>query len=354
MTASLALIGRELHLAAYPEGPVRPSDFATVEVELSGLQPGEVLVRNTWMSIDPGLRLRLRPESPDGYFPALALGSPIDGVMTVGEVVASRADGFRVGDHVSHGLGWREYSVVAAGREMIGGIGTLRRIDTTLAPPKAYLSYLGGTGLTAYAGTFHVAGLRAGDVVWVSAAGGAVGTLAAQLAKIRGHRVIGSAGSDAKVSYLLDELGLDAAFNYKTAPVADLLREAAPEGIDVYFDNVGQGHLEAALDALRPFGRVAMCGTISEYDSATGPRGPRNLFLAVAKELTLRGFRGNTYVHLLPQLWRDVGGWLREGRIKATETVVDGLANAPIAMARMMRGETSGKTLVWIATDATR
>ena len=185
--------------------------------------------------------------------------------MTVGEVIESRADGFAAGDTVWHASGWRDYAVVAAGTPALGGLGTLTRLDTALAPAQRYLGPLGGMGLTAYAGLFEVAGLREGDVVWVSAAAGAVGSLAAQFAKLRGHRVIGSAGSDEKVSYLLDELGLDAAFNHRAGPVADLLRAAAPEGIDVYFDCVGGDHLEAALGALRRRGRVALCGAVSQY-----------------------------------------------------------------------------------------
>ena len=186
--------------------------------------------------------------------------------MTVGEVISSRAVGFAEGATVWHAFGWRDYAVVKAGAPALGGLATLARLDTTLAPANRYLGPLGGIGLTAYAGLLHAAGLRPGDVVWVSAAAGAVGSLAAQFAKLRGHRVIGSAGSDAKVVYLRDELGLDAAFNYRTGPVAELLAEAAPDGIDVYFDNVGGEHLEAALGALRRRGRVALCGAIAGYD----------------------------------------------------------------------------------------
>lgn len=299
------------------------------------------------MSLDPGLRLRLRAKSLEGYWDALPLGTAFTDVMTVGEVVASRAGVSVPGHTVSHGSGWRDYAIVEAGKMAIGGIGTLRRIDTSVAPSQAYLGVLGATGLTAYASMMRVAQFRPGDVVWVSAAAGAVGGLAAQLAKIRGHRVIGSAGSDDKVSYLLGELGLDAAFNYRAGSLIDRLRDAALDGIDVYFDNVCGDHLEAAIDALRPHGRVAMCGTISDYESQ--PPGPRNIFLAVSKELTIRGFRGNTHVELVLALWRAVGAWLREGRIRYRETVVDGLQNAPIAMAQMIRGDTIGKTLVRIA-----
>jgi NADPH-dependent curcumin reductase CurA len=349
MSGLATLCGREIQLVRYPDAAVRSTDFRIVEVEVPELHPGQVLVRNTWMSVDPGLRLRLREQSPDGYWDPMPLGRAMTGVMTVGEVVASRAPGFAPGDAVSHGSGWRDYAVVQAGTADIGGIGTLRHIDTRIAPPQAYLGILGGTGLTAYAGMLHVAGLRSGDVVWVSAAAGAVGSLAAQLAKLRGHRVIGSAGSDEKVAFLLEELGVDAAFNHRAGSLPSSLGKVAPDGIDVYFDNVGGDHLQAALGALRPFGRVVMCGTISDYDLQDPPPGPSNLFLAVAKELTVRGFRGSSYVHLLPELWREVGGWLAHGAITSRETVVEGLENAPEALAALIRGDTVGKTVVRIA-----
>jgi NADPH-dependent curcumin reductase CurA len=341
--------GREIQLVAYPRGEVRESDFRIVETDVREPGPGEVLVRNTWTSVDAGLRLRLRREGPAGYFVAFPLAAAMDGIMTVGEVVTSRAEGFCSGDTVWHAAGWRDYAIVTADEPALGGLGTLRKLDTGLAPPSSYLGALGGNGLTAYAGLFHVAELREGDIVWVSAAAGAVGSLVAQMAKIRGHRVVGSAGSDAKVSYLLGELGLDAAFNYKSAPVLEQLRRAAPDGIDVYFDNVGGDHLDAALATLRRRGRIAICGTISEYDADAPPPGPRNLFLAVANELTLRGFRGSSHVRLLDEMTREVGAWLRQGRLKAGETVVEGLERAPLALAALMRGDNVGKTLVRIA-----
>jgi len=342
------VIGREVRPTEYPRGEVRPSDFRIVEVGLREPGPGEVLVRNTWTSVDAALRLRLREKAPPGYFPAFPLDQPMDGIMTIGEVVESRADGFSPGDTVWHSSGWRDYAIVEAGKVALNGIGTLTKLDLDLAPPQAYLGVLGGNGVTAYSGLFHVAGLRDGDIVWVSAAAGAVGSLVAQMAKIHGHRVIGSAGSDDKVRYLLEELGLDAAFNYKTGPVAELLRQAAPDGIDVYFDNVGGDHLEAAIGALRKSGRVAICGMISQYDSDEPPPGPRNLFLTVANDLTIRGFRGSSNAHRLPEMTREVGAWLREGRIRYRETIVDGLAHAPEALAVLMRGDNTGKTLVRI------
>ena len=342
------MLGREVRPVAYPRGRVRPADFRVVEVTVREPGPGEVLVRNTWTSVDAALRLRLRETSPPGYFPAFPLGQPLDGVMTVGEVVASRADGFAPGDTVWHAAGWRDYAVVEAGRSALGGLGTLRRLDTGAAPARAYLGALGASGLTAYAGLVHVAGLRAGDVVWVSAAAGCVGSLVAQIAKIRGHRVVGSAGSAEKVRYLRDDLGLDAAFDYTAGPLPGLLDRAAPEGIDVYFDNVGGGHLQAAIGALRPGGRVAICGMISQYEAERPAPGPDNLMLAVTRSLTIRGFRASGLAHLLPEMMRELGGWVRDGRLRCPETIVDGLADAPAALAGLLRGDNTGKTLVRI------
>jgi NADPH-dependent curcumin reductase CurA len=275
----------------------------------------------------------------------------MDGIMTVGEIVESRADGFAPGDTVWHSFGWRDYAIVEAGKQALNGIGTLTKLDLEVAAPQAYLGVLGGNGLTAYVGLFHVAGLREGDVVWVSAAAGAVGSLAAQMAKIRGHRVIGSAGSDEKVRYLLEELGLDAAFNYNVGPLGESLRDAAPDGIDVYFDNVGGDHLETALGALRRWGRVAVCGMISQYDADEPSPGPRNLFLTVANDLTIRGFRGSSHAQLLPVATRELSAWVREGRLRYRETIVDGLESAPAALAGLMRGENTGKTIVRIADN---
>jgi NADPH-dependent curcumin reductase CurA len=340
---------RQVRLRRHPRGPVESDDFHVVEVPLREPRAGEVLVRNTFTSVDPAIRLRLAANEPSGYFPAFGLDEPMDGIMTVGEVVESRAEGFAAGDAVWHALGWRDYAVVAAGAPALNALGTLTRLDTRRAPASAYLGPLGGMGLTAYVGLLVIAALRDGDVVWVSAAAGAVGGLAAQFAKLRGHRVIGSAGSDDKVAYLRDDLGLDAAFNYARGPVADLLRDAAPDGIDVYFDNVGGDHLEAALGALRRFGRVAISGAVSQYERDGPAPGPRNLFQAVANDLTLRGFRASSHVEHMAEMQRTVGGWLRDGRLRHRETVVDGLECAPEALVRMLRGQTIGKTLVRIA-----
>jgi NADPH-dependent curcumin reductase CurA len=336
----------QVHLVAYPEGEIGPEHFVTVEVDLPPLADGEVLVRTLFTSVDPALRLRLRPVGPEGYFGNFPLHQAMDEILTVGWVVESRAPGFGVGDVVTHGWGWRDLAIVPAGVVSIGGVGTLTRVDTALGAPEQFLGALGNMGLTAWVGLVHTAELREGDVVWVSAAAGAVGSLVAQIAKLRGHTVIGSAGSPEKVAYLRDELGLDAAFDYHDGPVAELLRAAAPEGIDVYFDAVGGDHLEAALGALRPWGRVALCGQISDYERTEPQPGPRNMFQIVSNDLTLRGFRASHHLHLADTARAELAGYVADGRLRYRETIVEGLDRAPEALALLLAGGTVGKTLV--------
>jgi hypothetical protein len=239
---------------------------------------------------------------------------------------------------VLHQLGWRDYALAPADQ--------VRQVDVDLAPPQTYLGVLGMTGLTAYVGLLDIAGLREGDVVFVSGAAGAVGSLAGQIAKLRGHTVIGSAGSPEKVAFLTDELGFDAAFDYHDGPVAELLGAAAPNGIDVYFDNVGGEHLEAAIGALHTHGRVAMCGAISGYNATDPAPGPRNLALAVGKRLTLRGYIILDHFDRMADFAREVGAWVGEGKVTWRETVVEGLDNAPGAFIGLLRGENTGKMLV--------
>ncbi|OZV84721.1 NADP-dependent oxidoreductase [Micromonospora echinospora] len=326
---------REIHLASRPDGWPTPENFRLVETSVPTAGDGQLVVRNLVMSVDPYMRGRMNDVK--SYVPPFRLDAPLDG-GAVGEVVQSRAEGFAPGDVVLHGLGWREYALVDAG--------SARPVDLTLAPVNAYLSVLGMTGLTAYAGLLEVAGMREGETVFVSAAAGAVGSLVGQIAKLRGAaRVVGSAGSPAKVERLR-ALGFDAAFDYHDGPVRDQLRAAAPDGIDVYFDNVGGDHLEAAIGALRPHGRAAICGMIAQYNATEPPAAPRNLALVIGKQLTLRGFLVNSYGHLREQFVREVSGWLRDGRLHHDETVVDGIENAPAAFLGLLRGENLGKMLV--------
>jgi hypothetical protein len=329
--------GREIRLASRPVGWPTRQNFALVEVEVPAPDAGQVVVRNTMMSVDPYMRGRMNDAK--SYVPPYQIGEALDG-GAIGEVVESRSDDLRPGDTVLHGLGWRDFAVADAAR--------FRRIDPSVAPsPSAYLGALGMPGLTAYVGLLDIAAMQPGETVFVSAAAGAVGGLAAQIAKLRGAaRVIGSAGSESKVDYLTRTLGLDAAFNYRDAPVREQLKQAAPDGIDVYFDNVGGDHLEAAIAVLRPFGRVALCGAVSQYNDAEPAPGPRNLSLAVGKRLTLRGFIVRDHSDRNREFVAEMGGWLASGRIRLDETVVDGLANAPEAFLGLLRGENTGKMVV--------
>jgi NADPH-dependent curcumin reductase CurA len=328
---------REVRLASRPTGEPQPSNFELAEVEVADPADGELIVRNSFMSVDPYMRGRM--SDAKSYAAPFEVGAVMYG-GAVGEVVASQADGFAEGDVVLHQLGWREYATVPAKHA--------RKIDTTGLSPSAYLGVLGMPGLTAYAGLLDVAELRDGDIVFVSGAAGAVGSVVGQIAKLRGHPVIGSAGSPDKVAYLKDELHFDAAFDYHDGPVYKLLRAAAPDGIDVYFDNVGGDHLEAALGAMRLHGRVAVCGAISTYNATEPPPGPRNFgMLAVARRLTVRGFLVTDHQDRFGDFAREVGGWLREGKLTFRETVVEGgIEAAPEAFMDLLKGANTGKMVV--------
>lgn len=329
-------IAREWRLAARPQGWPVPADFALVEAPVRTPGPGEILVRNTHLSVDPYMRGRMNDVK--SYVPPFQLGQAMDG-GAVGYVVASEAEGFAPGDAVLHGLGWREYATLDAKHAV--------KVDPEAAPLSAYLGVLGMPGLTAYAGLLAVGGLKEGDKVFVSGAAGAVGSLVGQIAKLKGASlVVGSAGSAEKVAKLVDEYGFDAAFNYKDAPVAEQLAKAAPEGIDLYFDNVGGDHLEAAIGALGVHGRAVLCGAIAQYNETTAPAAPRNLAMAIGKRLRLEGMLVRDHAALQPQFVTEVAGWLRSGELRTEETVVDGFENAAQAFIDLLRGVNTGKMVV--------
>ncbi|MFC8829346.1 NADP-dependent oxidoreductase [Streptomyces sp. NPDC057137] len=329
--------GREWHLVARPHGWPKPEDFALREAPVAEPGEGRVLVRNKHFSVDPYMRGRMNDVK--SYTPPYQLDHPMDGAA-VGEVVASNAEGFAVGDHVLHGLGWREYAQVPAKYAT--------KIDASLAPLSAYLGVLGMTGLTAYAGLFETASFKEGDAVFVSGAAGAVGNQVGQLARIKGaSRVIGSAGSDEKVKLLTEEYGFDAAFNYKSGgSVKEQLKQAAPDGIDVYFDNVGGEHLEAALSSFNLHGRATICGMISQYNSTESTPAPHNLALVIGKRLRLQGMLVNDHRALMPQFVKDVSGWLASGELKYQETSVEGIEKGYDAFLGLLRGENTGKMIV--------
>ena len=330
------LTGREVHLASRPTGEPTAENFRVETRDVPEPADGQVVVRNSWMSVDPYMRGRMNDAR--SYVPPFQVDEVMGGAA-VGEVVASNAPGLAAGDTVYSELGWREYAVDNAA--------AFRKVDATAVPITAYLSVLGLTGLTAYAGLFDVAHMKEGDAVFVSGAAGSVGGLAGQFARLKGaSRVVGSAGSDQKVRHVIDDLGFDDAFNYRSGAVRDGLRRVAPDGIDVYFDNVGGEHLEAAIGALKLRGRVALCGAISGYNTTEPPPGPRNLALAIGKRLTLRGFIAFDHNHLFPELFNDVSAWVSECKLHLPGTVFKSIEKAPDAFIALLRGENTGKMLV--------
>ncbi|MFD6182880.1 NADP-dependent oxidoreductase [Streptomyces goshikiensis] len=337
MSFEIPAVSREWHLVRRPQGWPVAEDFALREAPVNA-EPaaGRILVRNLHMSVDPYMRGRMNDAK--SYIPPFQLDEPMQG-GAVGEVVASADERFAVGDHVLHHLGWREYAELDAAHAT--------KVDAALAPLSAYLGVLGMPGLTAYAGLFEVASFKEGDSVFVSGAAGAVGSLVGQFAKIKGaSRVIGSAGSDAKVKLLTEKYGFDTAFNYKNGPVAQQLPEAAPEGIDVYFDNVGGDHLEAAISSMKVHGRATLCGAIAHYNDTEAAPGPRNLMQVIGKRLRLQGVLVGDHTGLQQQFVQDVAGWLRSGELVADETVVEGVENATGAFLGMLRGDNTGKMIV--------
>jgi NADPH-dependent curcumin reductase CurA len=327
-------VSREVILVARPQGPPQESDFELRDVEEREPAEGEVLVRNVFVSVDPYMRSRMTGIRT--YVGPYDVGSPIDGAA-VGRVLASRFDGLAEGDWVSSMLGWRESGVVEGKR--------LRKLDPSFAPPSCSLGVLGMPGFTAWVGLVDIGGVREGETIYVSGAAGAVGSAAAQLAKLKGLRVLGSAGSEEKVAWLRS-LGIEA-FDYRRTPV----KEALADGIDVYFDNVGGEQLEAALTALRPFGRVIACGSISRYNDVRAEHGPRNLGFIVTKRLRIQGFIVTDHTERFGEFIREVGPWVADGTVAYRETVLEGIENIPTAFAGLFRGDNTGKMLVRVAPD---
>jgi NADPH-dependent curcumin reductase CurA len=325
---------REVALAARPEGEPKASDFELREVPEPPLADGEVLVRNVFVSVDPYMRGRMT--GVHTYVPPYEVGGSIDG-GAVGRVVESRDERFAAGDWVLSSLGWREGGTVAGHR--------LRKIDVSAAPPSTALGVLGMPGFTAWIGLTDIAQVREGETIYISGAAGAVGSAAVQIARLKGLRAIGSAGTAEKVEWLRS-LGVEA-FNYRVTS----MKEALADGIDVYFDNVGGTQLEAGLAALRVHGRVVACGAISRYNDARAEPGPRNLFLVVTKRLRLQGFIIFDHNERFPAFVAEVAPWVRSGQLAYRETIVDGLENVPAAFAGLFRGDNVGKMIVRVGPD---
>jgi NADPH-dependent curcumin reductase CurA len=325
---------REIRLARRPVGMPTPDDFELAAVDLPEPQDGEVLVRNLYMSVDPYMRGRMYDQA--SYVAPFQVGAALDGGC-VGQVVTSKHPDFPVGTHVLARQGWREF--------FLSDGSDLTTVDPDLVPIQAYLGTVGMPGMTAYVGLLDIGKPKAGDTVFVSAAAGAVGAVVCQIAKIKGCRVVGSAGSAAKVQWLQDIAGVDGAINYKqVASLIEAVGRHCPDGIDVYFENVGGAHLEAAIEHMNMFGRIVLCGMISQYNTP-GP-GPSNLRFAVRKRLTMQGFIVSDHLDRRPQFLADMSAWIREGKLRWGETVVEGIERAPEAFIGLFTGENLGKMLV--------
>ncbi|MFI9817714.1 NADP-dependent oxidoreductase [Saccharothrix variisporea] len=330
---------REWRLAARPVGEPQTTDFTFATTTVPDPGPGQVVVRNDHLSVDPYMRGRMN--EGESYIPPFELDQPMTG-SAVGTVVASEVAELPVGTTVTHFLGWREYALLGASDVQV--------VDTSIAPATAYLGVLGTTGLTAWATLKEVAPVREGDVVFVSGAAGAVGSVAARLArKLGAAKVIGSAGGPVKAARLTADFGYDVALDYRAGDIHGQLAAAAPEGVDVYLDNVGGDHLDAALRVLNRFGRVGLVGAISMYNATSLPAGPPHLPLAIGKRVTLRGMNVGDHYHLAPEFVRQAAGWLADGSLVTDETVVDGIENAVEAFLAMMRGANTGKMLVRVS-----
>lgn len=326
---------REIRLKSRPVGTPTADNFELATVELPTPGPGEVQVRNQWMTVDPYMRGRMNDVK--SYTPPFALGEAMQG-GAVGEVIASNDPSLKVGDLVQSMFGWREAFNAPAG--------AVQKLDTFGLPPQAFLGVAGMPGMTAWAGLLKVAAMKEGDIVFVSGAAGAVGQVVVQIAKIKGNTVIGSCGGPEKVAFL-KSIGCDEVIDYKAEKdLTAALNRVAPKGIDVYFENVGGEHMDAALAAARPFARFALCGMISQYNSTGEMYGVKNLILAVGKSIRLEGFIVSNHFHHLPEFLKDMSGWIAGGKIQWKETVDEGIENAPGAFLKLFRGENTGKMLV--------
>ena len=331
------MLNRQVLLASRPQGAVTADNFRIVEAPVAAPGPGEVLVRNEWLSLDPYMRGRMNDVK--SYAPSVQLGAVMVG-QTVGEVVESRDPGYKPGDKVLAPLGWQLYGTAAA-RE-------LTKLDVSRVPASYYLGVLGMPGITAWFGLFEIGKPKAGETVVVSAATGAVGSVAGQLAKIEGCRVVGIAGGKAKCDYALRELGYDACVDYKAGQLREALREACPRGVDVVFENVGGEILDTTLTLMNPYSRVIVCGLIAEYSRAE-PYGYRNLRAVLVNRIRMQGMIVFDWKERYGEALAGLAARLAEGRLKYRESIVEGIDNAPAGLIALLKGENFGKQLVKLA-----
>lgn len=327
---------QEVRLKSRPQGMPTEADFEIVECSVPDPPHGHILVKNAWISVDPYMRGRMRDTK--SYVEPFQVGEPLEGGC-IGQVVESLNPDFPEGTWVLSQQTWSEYWV-SDGQQVI-------KIQDSEIPIQAYLSVLGLTGFTAWVGLKQIGDLQSGENVFVSAASGAVGSVACQIARLKDCHVVGSTGSSEKVEWLKNRAGVNAALNYhETDDLNAKLQQLCPEGIDVYFDNVGGDHLEAALENMNNRGRVVCCGMISGYNDADPEPGPRNLFRIITSQLRLQGFIVRDYMQYQDHFQREMQQWIQEGKIVWEETVTHGLHKAPVAFLNLFRGEKLGKSLV--------
>lgn len=326
---------KDVRLANRPVGMPKPEDFAVVEVDVPDPTDGQILVQNVSLTVDPYMRGRMTDRA--SYVAGFDLSETLTG-GAIGKVVESNNSDFNVGDHVESHFGWRE-GFVSDGRGV-------RNLGSLKADASAYLGILGMPGMTAYVGLLDVGELKDGETVFVSGAAGAVGSAVGQIAKIKNCTVIGSAGGPEKVAHLVDDLGFDHGIDYREGHLTQQLMKCAPQGIDVYFDNVGGDHLEAALNCMRPNGRLPLCGAISQYNATEAVPGPRNLAIAIGNQLTLKGFIVSNFNHLRPDFERDMSQWIASGELKYRETIFNGIEHMPEAFIGLFTGVNTGKMIV--------
>jgi NADPH-dependent curcumin reductase CurA len=343
-----ALRDRAVLLRARPRGMPRETDFECVDVAVPPVRDGQFLIQNLYVSLDAGFRQWMNEGSDDEYLRAMELGTPVVGLV-LGRVVESRHRDYAVGDLVMGRTAWETRSL-ADGTDYM----TKLAVDPAI-PPSYYLGILGPTGLTAYFGMRDVGAPQAGETVVVSTAAGAVGSVAAQIARIHGARSVGLTSTDAKCRWLVEELGLDAAINYRAEGALDAgIRRHCPDGIDVYFDNVGGETLDVILTHLRAGARVVMSGALAAYNATAPVPGPVNMFKVITQRATLKGFMVTDYVAEYPEGIRQLGAWISAGRLKNAEQIVDGIENTARAFCGMFRGENRGKVVVRLAAAGER
>jgi len=334
---------KEVQLAARPVGEPKLSDFQIAETDVASPGAGEFLVQNLWMSVDPYMRGRMMDR--ESYVPPFQIGETLQG-GAVGIIIESNNENFAKGDYVNSMNGWREFYV--SDGQMVN------KLDPSMGPIEANLGILGMPGMTAYAGLFKVGALKDGENVFVSAASGAVGAVVCQLAKAHGCYVVGSAGSDEKCKWLEEVAGIDKAINYKTCGDLDAaVRDAFPKGIDVYFENVGGAHMQAAINYMNPHGRAALCGMIEQYNDTEPRPGPNNLIQIVGKSLKLEGFIVSNHLDIIPEFYAEMAKLISSGKMKWEQTVETGIENAPQAFLNLFSGANFGKMLVQISNDPT-